>query len=326
MVLILSEETDLTTNEVTDWMEFYNVPFFRINKEMPIRLNHLKLSNNYSSSFCIDIGEGNQINSKNVQAYWYRRGNFHIPFEGINNHNQLLCNELNDFLYSENYSLKESIHISLKDLSGIGNIFEDQRNKFHHLSIAAQKGLRIPDSIITSDRSELLEFMDIHNNVVTKAIRSGILYADEKISLSAYTSRILYNEALKLPAFFFATQFQEHIIKKYDVRIFYLGGLIYAAAIFSQLDKQTSVDFRNYNQKKQNRVTPFRLPIEVRNKIVELMTCLKMKSGSIDLIYSDKNEFVFLEINPIGQFAQVSEPCNYYLEEKIATYFKEILQ
>jgi hypothetical protein len=29
---------------------------------------------------------------------------------------------------------------------------------------------------------------------------------------------------------------------------------------------------------------------------------------------------VFLEVNPTGQYGMVSDPCNYYLDKKIAEY------
>jgi glutathione synthase/RimK-type ligase-like ATP-grasp enzyme len=50
------------------------------------------------------------------------------------------------------------------------------------------------------------------------------------------------------------------------------------------------------------------------------MKTIGMKSGSIDLIVDENNDYIFLEVNPIGQFAQVSIPCNYYIEEYIANY------
>jgi len=89
-------------------------------------------------------------------------------------------------------------------------------------------------------------------------------------------------------------------------------------AIFSTLDKQTEVDFRIYNEKKPNRNTPFNLPEDIQKKIVILMESVGLITGSLDLILTNKNEFVFLEINHAGQFGMVSFPCNYYLEEVIA--------
>lgn len=36
------------------------------------------------------------------------------------------------------------------------------------------------------------------------------------------------------------------------------------------------------------------------------------------MIYNNDNDFVFLEINPVGQFGMTSNPCNYNLDKIIA--------
>ncbi|MPT35513.1 MAG: hypothetical protein E2604_10600 [Flavobacterium sp.] len=59
-------------------------------------------------------------------------------------------------------------------------------------------------------------------------------------------------------------------------------------------------------------------------KLKKLMKVLKLNSGSIDMLVSSNNEYVFLEVNPIGQFGQVSKPCNYYLEKQIAKELNKI--
>jgi glutathione synthase/RimK-type ligase-like ATP-grasp enzyme len=91
-------------------------------------------------------------------------------------------------------------------------------------------------------------------------------------------------------------------------------------AIFSQLDMQTSIDFRNYNLTKPNRTVPFKLPAHVESKLIQLMSILGQKTGSIDIIVTDEKEFVFLEVNPVGQYGMVSYPCNYELNMKMAEY------
>ena len=58
------------------------------------------------------------------------------------------------------------------------------------------------------------------------------------------------------------------------------------------------------------------------------MSCLGLDSGSIDMVVTKEGDFVFLEVNPVGQFNQVSKPCNYFLEKEISKYFtndKELL-
>jgi glutathione synthase/RimK-type ligase-like ATP-grasp enzyme len=122
----------------------------------------------------------------------------------------------------------------------------------------------------------------------------------------------------ELPLNFHPTLFQEYIEKVFEIRSFYLNGLFYSSAIMSQNDRQTQIDFRNYNHTKPNRTPPYKLPNELENKLQKLMFDLNLNSGSIDLLVDKYGNYVFLEVNPIGQFAQVSKPCNYYLEEMIA--------
>jgi len=45
-----------------------------------------------------------------------------------------------------------------------------------------------------------------------------------------------------------------------------------------------------------------------------------MRSGSIDMILTPEDEYVFLEVNPVGQFQWVAEHCNYPINQKIAEY------
>lgn len=50
------------------------------------------------------------------------------------------------------------------------------------------------------------------------------------------------------------------------------------------------------------------------------MNFLDYQTGSIDIVVDKLDVYYFLEVNPIGQFKQVSSPCNYNLEEKIAKF------
>lgn len=95
-------------------------------------------------------------------------------------------------------------------------------------------------------------------------------------------------------------------------------------AIFSQNDSQTKIDFRNYNHSTPNRNVPYKLPEELEHKLTNLSKKIGINCGSIDMIVTKNDDYIFLEINPIGQFGMVSNPCNYYLHEKIALFFKEL--
>ena len=51
---------------------------------------------------------------------------------------------------------------------------------------------------------------------------------------------------------------------------------------------------------------------------------IKLKNGSIDIIRGVDNNYYFLEVNPVGQFGMVSNPCNYNIEEKFALKLIEL--
>ena len=48
------------------------------------------------------------------------------------------------------------------------------------------------------------------------------------------------------------------------------------------------------------------------------MTECELNMGTLDFIVTKNDEFIFLEINPVGQFTDLSYNCNYYVEKKIA--------
>jgi hypothetical protein len=50
------------------------------------------------------------------------------------------------------------------------------------------------------------------------------------------------------------------------------------------------------------------------------MKQLNLNTGSIDMAVNTENEYVFFEVNPIGQYGMTSVPCNYNLDKKIAEY------
>lgn len=91
-------------------------------------------------------------------------------------------------------------------------------------------------------------------------------------------------------------------------------------AIFSQNTGTTQIDFRNIDSKNITRYVPFKLPDSICQKLDRLMRETNINCGSIDMIVTPNNEFVFLEINPVGQFGMVSHSCNFNLEKKIAEF------
>ena len=48
------------------------------------------------------------------------------------------------------------------------------------------------------------------------------------------------------------------------------------------------------------------------------MNRLELRTGSIDLIYTTDGQYIFLEVNPAGQYGYNSDVTNYMLDKKLA--------
>ncbi|SHI45503.1 grasp-with-spasm system ATP-grasp peptide maturase [Flavobacterium terrae] len=306
MILIITEEADYSSSMVINWLLYYRINFIRINENDELHveclLNDFRITNN---SFNFLLSE--------IKGMWYRRGFLNIKIEKSENE------IINNFKKAEFAKLKQYIYYKLSLLPNINSFTNSDVNKLVVNDIASEIGIITPQEYILSSKDELLLLDDL-SQYATKSISGSAILDFGNFYTIGYTS--LLNITEEYSKFFFPSLIQKYIKKKYELRIFFLHDQFYTMAIFSQRDETTRVDFRNYNRKNPNRNVPFELPIEIKVKLINLMNRLKLNSGSIDMIVTPNNEYVFLEVNPIGQYGMVSVPCNYYLDMKIANFFK----
>lgn len=299
MILIISFSNDVSTQLVCQWLQF-------LNKKYLIITEKTKLSNVCITKDNIYFNKGkNKYNLFSFSNVWYRRGSF-IYKE--NNQTQY------DFLNTNiNLEFKKINEFVLNNL-GINNLFFGDVNKLKILDIASKCKFNIPKYIITNTKKNVLNFFN-NANFITKPIGEVLFHFDDKYKYSTYTEEI---DILKLPAKFEYSFFQEKIEKKYEIRTFIFNNEIYSIAIFSQNNKNTEIDYRRYDIKNPNRNVSFKLNRKMEEKVILFMSKLDLNSGSIDFIVDKNNKIYFLEVNPIGQFGNVSYQGNYNCEYKIA--------
>ncbi len=318
MILILSEQYDQSTNEVINWLTHYNQEYIRINDTDNCEIVKIDC---YNDKVVMNIN-GYTLDFNDISTYWYRRGNFKIKVPILSSIQEIpFYEDIKKNLMRETSTLVEYLHLLLKKKKHIGSYFDNYTNKLHNLSIAKKCGLKIPNTTITSKKEVVQSFLGVEKEIITKAISETImLHYDNSIAIQAYTNEVKANEINDYNNFIFPSLIQNKIEKKFEVRIFYLDKSFYTMAIFSQQNKKTKVDFRNYDRNKPNRFIPYSLPKEIENKLTSFMTYQKLTSGSIDMVIDINGDYIFLEVNPVGQYGMISYPCNYFLHKKIAEY------
>lgn len=180
--------------------------------------------------------------------------------------------------------------------------------------MAKEVGFDIPKSFIISHKSELNE-----GKLISKSVYETYYIKNDNGFYTMFTERINKGNIKYLPTSFFPSFIQEEVFKAYELRIFYIKGEFYSMAIFSQINKQTELNFRKYDWVNPNRRVPYNLPKEIKDKIRLLCKKIGLNCCSIDMIVSKENgKYYFLEINPTGEFGMVAQPCNYELYKKTA--------
>ena len=321
MILILSEENDVSTGYVMDWLAHYNMPCIRINEKAFIQDIYIQLSSHGNHECIIQFGS-QKVNLSEIESFWFRRGGIGFGLTVNAGFNEQLIEEINKHLKEECQTIEQFLIYLLKTKKTLGDIFQRNANKLISLFIAQKSGLQIPATIVSTEKENLCDFFENQTGCITKFIQDVFLADIENKRYFSTTSLVEKQDILEMQNRFFPSQLQANVPKRYELRIFYLKGTCYSMAIFSQEDAQTQVDFRNYNHKKPNRNVPYNLPDVIENRIDTFMKSMNLDTGSIDMILTPDLEYVFLEVNPVGQYDMVSVPCNYYLDKEIAKYFK----
>lgn len=317
MILILTDQDEPTTDLIVDWLYKFKKSFIRISKNTSIKIISIYFKDkNLEAIFSVkDDFVDEKIDTKDIDSYWYRRSYLQLSMpELLPTDNSSYYKAVHDFIWDEYKTCHEILDHILSRKAKINKYKDNLINKLIVLEKAHELGLKIPKTIICSEKKQLqLFFKDCKNNVITKSIGDPTSFYN--LNYHQYTTKIDYSDLSKT---FALSLFQEMIDKSFELRVFVINSEFYGTAIFSQSDEQTKIDLKNYNLIKPNRVIPFNLPKNEKQLIMKLMKCLELKSGSIDIAINKDYEFIFLEINPIGQFEQVSFPGNYNLFKKIA--------
>jgi hypothetical protein len=180
------------------------------------------------------------------------------------------------------------------------------RSKMYQLTLARTLGFMIPRTVVTNNPEHFRHFLCRQKDVVVKTLGVAAVRRSEH-DCAVYTSRVTQEHAKYASWVSLAPTFlQEYVPKDVEIRATVVGHEVYACEIHSQLSERSRDDWRRYDLER----TPYLqhdLPPRVRQMCVRLVRRLGLAFGAIDLIRRPDGSYVFLEINPNGQWLWVEE-------------------
>lgn len=312
MILILTNSRDTSADIIEEYLINGGNKYFRINAEdfifksftFSIKSNELNIDSKI-------------INISTIKIVWFRKfGNIReLSFykEIRRKYGDVIANQL----INEHYEILHTIIDLFKNHKWLTDPSTLALSKITILKYADEVGLKTPNTQITNQKKDLVKMINKEKEVISKSIFEALFYDYKQNSYSMFTKIINSQEIKSFPILFFPSLIQQSIKKEYEIRVFYLERKCYSMAIFSQNDSSTKKDFRIYNWDKPIRFVPYKLDKSIERKIIELCDKININCCSIDLIKDTKGDYIFLEINQVGEFGMVSYPCDYNLHKEI---------
>src|SRR5947199_9633707 len=165
---------------------------------------------------------------------------------------------------------------------------------------AANLGLRMPETLYTNSPREVRTFIRRKQGRVIYKPFLPTGWSDGTRRFVPYTALLadesLVDESLRsTPGIF-----QELVPKAYEIRLTMIGARAFAAKIWSQDTKTGRLDWRHAYD--ELRFEPIKIPLCIEEGCAALLQDLGLVFGCFDFVVTPGGEYVFLEVNEMGQF------------------------
>lgn len=305
MILLLSNEADVAVDKVCYWLNYYNVNYIRINSEESVDvLQKLIISNNKVVTLLKYNGEIIDIDA--IKFTWFHRGL--INLSNVQTKDKSLLSHWQE----EKKIIIEYIYSVLLQKPHVGNPYRYNENKLFVLKHAVHSGLKIPNTIITNNKNDIIS----NDDYIYKPISEFYKYQDKDYTHVTEVQRLTNFKQLDDMHY---TLFQTYLKSNVLFRVFIFFEIIYSACLIT--DSQ-SVEVKMGVDEKIT-MLPYNLPSNIKKSLFVLMKNLMQITGVVDLIYSN-DVYYFLELNPVGIFDDMSVINNYNIEKEIAVKLKNI--
>jgi glutathione synthase/RimK-type ligase-like ATP-grasp enzyme len=293
-VLIITNDHDSHADHVIGELHRREIPVFRFHPEdFP-----------HSCSVSIEIHDGHiegeirnshhRVALSDVSAAWFRRLR-NLYMRRVN----ATSEQLVDYVNAQSSATLAALFEGL-NTHWVGQPAALRRAEVKALQLAeaSKAGLKTPKTLISNDPARVAAFAGALGGAecALKPLHA-IGVTDERGYHLPLTTTLPPDQALDSVALA-PTMFQPYIEKATELRCVVIGKRIFAAKIDSQGDDKTRRDWRGGKRKHEI----FSLPGHVEASIRRMMDSFGINFASIDMILTPEGEFVFLELNPNGQW------------------------
>ena len=304
MILILTEPVDSHADQVIQKLEERGVEWLRFHPaDFPARASlSIGYAPNGQQRSLLRVAD-RVIDLTQLQSVWTRRPQRPVP------HEQIQDAAVRAFVAEECQMFVRDLWNALDCpwVPGKPAAIQRAELKVSQLRVAGELGLELPPTLVTNNPDEFLDFYGRHNgNVISKL--AGFTFHH---SLSNHFMRFTEVVSKRAVGYAAAIQYcpvilQAYVPKELELRITVVGRQVFAAEIHSQETHHTQHDWRRYDLGHTPHLA-HDLPPQIEDRCVRLVERLGLCYGTIDMILAPDGRYVFVEINPNGQYLWIEQ-------------------
>lgn len=177
-------------------------------------------------------------------------------------------------------------------------------NKALQLRVARECGLLIPATLTTNKLAEARRFREAcDGKVISKMLSSFAVHDEAGREQVVFTNRFTEEDMAALDNLDLCPiTLQEEIPKRLELRATVVGGKVFCASVDSAAMDGADVDWRRRGLALCDAWMPYELPAAVRDGLLAMTRTLGLHYGAADLIVHPDGRYLFLEVNPAGEF------------------------
>lgn len=316
MILCLTHSNDYyTVDIVMKRFSELGIDTYRLNTDcFSDQLSFDYSINNTAATVTITDGD-RTITLEEVTGVWHRKSwSIAVPEDLDDNFKSI---------YLQEYGTMRAIFMeALKQVPWFNRLSADIRignNKWEQLAAAAQQGIEIPKSLFTNNEEKVKSFFYQECGKQMIAKLHGSLAKSMSGATGFFPTTLIGESNLDgLAGLVYCPMiFQELIPKAYELRIIYINGIFFTGKINAGTSQRGKTDWRIATD-----VTlgweVYTLPDTICTALTKMMQQLELFFGAIDMIRHTDGRYVFLEVNPQGEWGMLQRDLNYPIGETIA--------
>lgn len=257
-----------------------------------------------SPTFYLD-GNGTAVDLGDVRVVWWRRVRPFTVDHGVSTPSSLA------FAGSET---AQAVYGMLDSLDSVWINPRGPDDAAHHKpwqwTVARSIGLKVPRTMVTSRPEDARRFVDeigVGRTVFKAFLASFDAWRETRLVLEEDRDRL---ELVRLAPVIF----QEYV-DGVDLRITVIGDKVFAAAIDA---RRTRYPYDMRMVIGDADVAPVELPPSLETLLVKLLKKLGLRYGAIDMRRTDAGDYLFLEVNPAGQWLFVEQRTGLPISQAMA--------